>query len=96
MNIEEDLCETIDQKVICYDSGYSQVKLKSQLKLLLSSISVRQRQAIEMIWIEGISRPKVAEIMGITENALRSYEAKGKMRLQELAKQFGYKNFTKK
>ena len=54
------------------------------LQAALADLPERQRAAVEMRHLDELSNPEIAEIMGLTVEAVESLQARGRRRLKEL------------
>ena len=54
------------------------------LRAALAELPERQRSAVEMRHLDELTNPEIAEIMGLTVEAVESLQARGRRRLKEL------------
>ncbi len=54
------------------------------LQAALADLPERQRAAVEMRHLDELSNPEIAEIMGLTVEAVESLQARGRRRLKEI------------
>jgi RNA polymerase sigma factor (sigma-70 family) len=53
-----------------------------RLEALFQRLSARQRQVMELVWIQGLPRGKAAKTLGIRPSTLRAYEAAAMAKLR--------------
>ena len=64
-------------------SGPVHEEITLEVQRLLSLLSHRQRQVIQLVWLHGLSRREAASCLGITQNTLRVHEKRGFDRMRK-------------